>query len=286
MWIVFAFTSLVFLSARNLLTKFNVSNTNAFVSMWYTFLFQIPLGLLAVLITGIQIASPSFYYLVLLRVILDIVAFIFFFKALQLSKLSLIIPFMSLLPGLTIFTSFFINGQAIEPLRLLIILVIAISCYAIFKTSNGVAHTSDDKRGVVYILLVIVLYSILSPLHAEIIKISSPFTYFFISSIYFIVIWSLVIFLKFKKELFESFKNSKGILLNGANGVILSLEVLSLFLALAPGSITSVVTAIRTTDTAVSSVVGGVLFKEHITPKKVILIGVIFISVLLLVFTK
>jgi len=254
--------------------------------MWYTFLFQIPLGLLAVLITGIQIASPSFYYLVLLRVILDIVAFIFFFKALQLSKLSLIIPFMSLLPGLTIFTSFFINGQAIEPLRLLIILVIAISCYAIFKTSNGVAHTSDDKRGVVYILLVIVLYSILSPLHAEIIKISSPFTYFFISSIYFIVIWSLVIFLKFKKELFESFKNSKGILLNGANGVILSLEVLSLFLALAPGSITSVVTAIRTTDTAVSSVVGGVLFKEHITPKKVILIGVIFISVLLLVFTK
>jgi len=286
MWIVFAFTSLIFLSARNLLTKFNVSNTHAFVSMWYTFLFQIPLGVVAVLVTGIQIAAPSFYLLVLLRVILDIVAFIFFFKALQLSKLSLIIPFMSLLPGLTIFTAFFINGQTINPLRLLIIFVIAISCYAIFKTGNGVSHTSDDKRGVIYILLVIGLYSILSPLHAEIIKISSPFTYFFISSIYFIVIWSLVVFLRFKKELLESFKNKKNILLNGANGIVLSLEVLSLFLALAPGSSTAVVTAIRTTDTAVSSVIGGILFKEHITLKKVFLIGVIFVAVLLLVFTK
>jgi uncharacterized membrane protein len=283
MWIIFSFASLFFLNVRNILTKFNVSNTHAYVSMWYTFIFQFPLGLIAVLATGIQISDPKFFLLVLLRVILDIIAFVFFFKALQVSKLSLILPFMALLPALTIFTSFAINGQEIHLLRLLLVFVIAFCCYSIYKHGKERAHSSDDKKGILYIFLVIGLYSILDPLHAEILKISSPFTYFFISSIYFIVIWTGFILFTHKKELFESFTNKKNILFNGANGVVLSLEVISLFLALVPGSITSVVTAIRSTNTATSSVIGGVLFKEHLNTKKIFLIGIITLSVILLI---
>lgn len=282
MWVFFAFLSVVFLNARNLATKFNVAKTHEFVSMWYTFLFQIPVGLIAILVTGIQIHDNKFYLLVLVRVVLDIIAFVFLFKALKLSQLSTVLPFMGLLPVFTLFTSFAINGQEIQLQRLLLVLIIASCCFLLFRNGQIVEGISNRRVGS-YVMLVIFIYSVLDPLHAEIIKISTPFTYFFASSIYFIAIWSVVVFARYRTELQKSFSSRKIIATNAANGVILGLEVISLFLALVPGSVTAVVAAIRSTNIAISSVLGGLLFKESLSFKKVLLTGIITMAVVLLV---
>ncbi|HEX9804716.1 MAG TPA: hypothetical protein VGA67_03470 [Candidatus Dojkabacteria bacterium] len=284
MWVVFAFLSLLFLNARTIVTKFNVSKTHEYISIWYTFLFQIPLGVVAVLIMGIRIDDPQFFILVFGRVWLDIVAFIFFFKSLKLSSISIVLPFLALQPALSVFTSYFINGQAIEPLRLILVLIIAAACYILYKaTSEKSSKGLDNKKGIIFMLIVVGLYAILDPLHAEILEISAPTTYFFISSLYFITIWSIFIFWNFRKELFKSFKDRKAVLFNGSNGVILSLEVLSLFSALVPGSITAVVSSIRSTNIAVSSILGGIIFKEKLNKRKLLLIGIITMAVILLV---
>lgn len=70
MWIVYAFASLLFLNLRNLVTKHNVASTHEYVSMWYTFVFQIPLGILAVLTTGLEISDSKIGLIVTITILI------------------------------------------------------------------------------------------------------------------------------------------------------------------------------------------------------------------------
>src|SRR5436305_1706224 len=124
---------------------------------------------------------PTFFIYLVLDVGLITIVMWLYFRALQISPLSMCVPFLAFTPVFLIPSTYIILGQKPEPIKLLGVLLIVVGSLAMHRQLFAVGWLAPVKavlenRGSRYMLIVALIFSLTNPLDAKLVKMSDVFT--------------------------------------------------------------------------------------------------------------
>jgi uncharacterized membrane protein len=124
---------------------------------------------------------PAFLAYLVVDVALITVVMWLYFRALQISPLSMCIPFLAFTPVFLIPTTYIILGQKPQPIKLLGVALIVVGSLVMHRQLFAVGWLAPVKavieyKGSRYMLLVALIFSITNPLDAELVRRSDIYT--------------------------------------------------------------------------------------------------------------
>lgn len=176
---LYAFGAAFFTAASDAMAKQVLRRHSAVVVAWarlaYASIFLLPL----LFLVPIPKLDGIFWLTIAVLLPLEIIAIILYMKALQISPLSLTVPFLSLTPAFTIVTAFFILGELPDLPGLFGICMIIAGAFAlnIHRIKEGALkplHSIIAEKGSLLMIAVAFIYSITSVLGKAAIQHSSP----------------------------------------------------------------------------------------------------------------
>ena len=124
---------------------------------------------------------PTFLIYLVLDVGLITIVMWLYFRALQISPLSMCVPFLAFTPVFLIPSTYIILGQKPEPIKLLGVALIVAGSLAMHRQLFAVGWLAPVKavlenKGSRYMLIVALIFSLTNPLDAKLVKMSDVFT--------------------------------------------------------------------------------------------------------------
>jgi drug/metabolite transporter (DMT)-like permease len=285
LWFVFALLTAFFHATANALVKrFLLKKVNEYLVMWVRWAAAVPFLFIILFFIEIPQLSPSFWWILLITLPLEITALILYVKALKESPLSLTIPFLGLTPVFLIATSFILLGEIPNTAGIIGILLVVSGAYLLnaHTIKGGLLQplkAVTKERGSVLMIIVAFIFSFTSNLGKILIQKSSPlfFSWFYILA--FSVVFSPIALTK-AKSYFKQLKTNKRLIL--VMGIVAALAAISHMLAI---SLTLVPYAISVKRTSMifSVLYGYFIFREKNIRERllgsiVMLIGVALIT--------
>ncbi len=265
-WVVLSLVSAFTLATSDALTKKALTGKNEYIVAWFRLLFSIPLLLLLLLLIPKPDLEASFYRAFALSLPLEMLALVFYMKALTASPLSLTLPFLSLTPVFLIFVSYGIVGEKVSLQGGFGILMLATGSYmlhlhqmrkGIFEPFRAIFR----EKGSIYMLFVALIYSITSSLGKMAIEASSPLffatTYFIALILFFTPVALLMGRLDIKR--FVQSKQYRGLVLPG---IFYSIMIVSHMLAMSLTKVAYMI-SVKRTSVIIGIVYGYILFRER-----------------------
>jgi drug/metabolite transporter (DMT)-like permease len=284
MWVLYAILAMGSNAARNIISKRTVDTNDAIIGTWSALTFGFMVASVYVLFTGINITDNTFWMIIAIRIVGDILATWTYFKALERSQVSVVIPLTALLPVLTLGTSAFINNQAVSPLQLLGVVLISVSTVTLLAMQARKDKSTEqlDWRGVMFMAITVVLWSFMETFHKLGVDASNPATYFFFSYAGFAAITSLGMALWRWKQLTSLITTGKVWELS-PNGLVLGIERVFSLHAVVQGPVASVA-AIKFSSVIWTAFLAAFILQERLTVVKIVttigtVVGVILVIV-------
>jgi drug/metabolite transporter (DMT)-like permease len=264
-WVFLALISAFTLATSDTLTKKALTQTNEYLVAWFRLLFSIPLLLLLWVFIPVPKLDVSFYRAFVLALPLEIIAMVFYIKALKVSPLSLTLPFLSLTPAFLILISYLIIGEKVSFRGGIGIIFLTAGSYTLnlHEMQRGILEpfrAITKEKGSVLMIAVALIYSITSSLGKMAIAHSSPLffgiTYFIAVTLIFapIALWMG------RPELksFVSEKQFKGLLLPG---LFYSVMIASHMIAISLTKVAYMI-SVKRTSLIIGVIYGYFFFKE------------------------
>ena len=192
-WVFFSILTAFALATSDAFTKKALADTNEYLVAFFRLLFSLPLLLCLLFFIPFPRIDAEFYRAFAISLPLEILAMILYIKSLQVSPLSLTLPFLSLTPVFLILISYLILGEKVSFRGGTGIILLAAGSYllnlhevkkGLFAPFRAVAR----ERGSVMMIGVAVIYSVTSSLGKMAIEHSSPLffgvTYFVAMTIF------------------------------------------------------------------------------------------------------
>ncbi|MDX9702283.1 MAG: EamA family transporter [Candidatus Auribacterota bacterium] len=163
-WSVIALASALSVSIADSLTKKYLSGFSVFVVFWVRIAYTLPVLLVCSIGMTIPKLPAEFWIPMVPLVFCEVLAGVFYARALQVSPLSLTIPFMAFSPVFLIIVGYLILGEKVSPTGMLGIVLVTIGAYLLNIHHNkygilGPIRAVFHERGSWMMLLVAVLYS-------------------------------------------------------------------------------------------------------------------------------
>jgi drug/metabolite transporter (DMT)-like permease len=176
---VYAFGSAVFAATSDALSKKALNGHSVLVTAWVRLAYSAPFLLPLLWFIEIPRLDRSFGTIILILIPLEIGAILLYMKALQISPLSLTVPFLSLTPVFTLLTSLLMLGEMPDLSGGFGVLLIAMGAFLMnaHLTKNGLMEPLKAilrERGSLLMVAVAFIYSITSNLGKLAIQHSSP----------------------------------------------------------------------------------------------------------------
>ncbi len=284
-WIIYALISAFFTSFRDVFNKFGLKDLDEYIVAWsYRFLSVIFLLPLFFFFQIPQI-KQGFWVAFLISAGSSIFVTILFMRALKTSDLTLTIPILSFVPVFSIIVSFFVLGERIQTLGILGILLTATGSYLlkIEKRKQGLLAPIKalfEDKGVRYMFIVTLIWSITSSFDKIGTQSSSPFFWTFSTSLFLAIALLPIMLIKSKNIIKKIWKNSKSLVPAGIGGAY---NILFFTLAINSGLVAYTI-SIKRLSMLISVIVGFIFFKEKDMRQRlpgavIMLIGAILISV-------
>jgi len=273
-------------SSSEIVSKFTLlQEIDEYVVSWALRFFALPVLILGVLIYGTPSISNDFWLALFFTIPSGVLATLLYMKAIQASDLSLISPLAGISPVLVLLSSPFIIGEFPSVFGLIGVMTTSVGVYILKIDKASTGFLSPFKailtdRGAQYMLGMLILYSITSPIDKIGVEASSPIFYTFMLHIGQILILT---------PLMMYFSDDWKLVLTNDQGKILSIGLLSglsSIVQMTAISLTLVVyvISIKRAGIILSVLAGHFLFneeefKERILGTLVILSGLILIAV-------
>lgn len=163
--ITLAIIATVFFVIQTGFQKRLADKTNAYIIMWGTWTITTVCFGAATFVMGWPEIHLSFWIAMAVNVPLLIIANFMIIRAVQLSPLSVTIPYLALTPVFTLFTSWIILGEFPSLAGAIGILLIPIGAMVLQKTNNGLEEklswrSFTKERGTWYTIIVAFIWSI------------------------------------------------------------------------------------------------------------------------------
>jgi drug/metabolite transporter (DMT)-like permease len=288
-WVSLSLISAFTLSTSDALTKKALAYSNEYLVAWFRLLFSIPLLILIWFFIPMPKLDIEFYKAFAFALPLEIIAIIFYIKALRISPLSLTLPFLALTPVFLIFISYLILGEDVSLQGGIGIIFIATGSYTLnlHEMRRGIFEpfrAITRERGSVLMICVATIYSITSSLGKMAIVHSSPLffgvTYFTAVTIIFapIALWMG----RSELKRFISGKQFKRLLLPG---IFYSVMIAFHMIAISLTKVAYMI-SVKRTSLLIGVVYGYFLFREKNLRERLLGAILMFIGFVMIVTTS
>jgi drug/metabolite transporter (DMT)-like permease len=288
-WVLLALISAFTLATSDALTKKALTRSNEYLVAWFRILFSIPLLLFIWFFIPMPKLDIEFYKAFAFALPLEIIAIIFYIKALRISPLSLTLPFLSLTPVFLIVVSYLILGEKVSFRGSIGIIFITVGSYTLnlHEMRKGIFEpfgTITKEKGSVLMITVALIYSVTSSLGKIAIEHSSPLffgiTYFIAVTIVFapIALWLG----KGELKSFISGKQFKCLLLPG---LFYSVMIASHMIAMSLAKVAYMI-SVKRTSLIMGVIYGYFLFREKNIKERLIGAVLMFIGFVMIVTTS
>lgn len=130
---------------------------------------------------GIHVPLLTFFAYLVVDVTMITGVMWLYFRALQISPLSLCVPFLSFTPVFLLFTGFVMLGELPEPVKILGVVLIVVGSFVMHRKLFAVSWLAPAKaviqeKGSRYMLLVSLIFAITNPLDKKLVMMSDVFT--------------------------------------------------------------------------------------------------------------
>lgn len=179
LWVPWALLSALMTASNDALTKRVLATHNEYVIAWFRLLWALPFLLASFLFIKVPQVDGIFCLAFLTALPLEVTATILYVKALQVSPLSLTVPFLSLTPIFLIVIPYLVLGETISLTGVIGVLLIAAGGYTlnikeIHKGYLAPFAAAGRERGSLFMVAVALIYSITATLGKLAIQHSSP----------------------------------------------------------------------------------------------------------------
>jgi len=190
LWILYALTAALTLATSDALTKKALSGRSEYAIAWLRLVATVPVLVPVLMVSPVPQIKPAFYTAVGLSIPLEIVAVLFYVKALKLSPLSLTLPFLSLTPVFLLVIPVLVLGESITPVAAVGVILVAAGGYCLNAGERGSGWFGPVKaivreRGSMYMIAVALIYSVTSTLGKQAVESSSPL---FFGAVYYLAL--------------------------------------------------------------------------------------------------
>ena len=164
LWLLLAIICAFFFATHQAFSKNILKKANNIVLSWASYVFGLPI-VAVIAFLFVEIKYDSVFWLALAATVaLNFVALLLFFKSIQTSPLSKVIPLVNLTPLFLIFTAIFIAGEFPSAKGILGILIIVIGAYLLNISTSKSGFFEPFKfivkhKGSFYMLLVAFIWS-------------------------------------------------------------------------------------------------------------------------------
>lgn len=184
MWIPLILATAFFVSVQDVLGKKIIGRVDPHVVAWGWLFFSLPLLIVCLLIDGIPPLGPLFWKALAISAVFLTFASVFYFKAIKYSDLSIAVPMLALTPLFLLITSPIMLGEFPGFLGIIGIILIVIGSYVLHLPERQGNVWEPFKRlfkekGVRYMMMVAVLFSVSGNLDKVGVIHSSPYMWLF-----------------------------------------------------------------------------------------------------------
>jgi len=181
-WIVYSLVCSLLNCLQGAFVKHLAMKLNRYLVTWSIFAFSVPFMVILLVVTGVPPVKPSFFPALAGALLTNALAFTLYVRALQVSPLSLTIPFLSFTPFFLILTGRLILGELPTPMGIVGIVLIIGGAYSINLERAGQGLLSPFKniyqeRGSLLMLVTAALWSLSSTMDKAGVLSSSPAFY-------------------------------------------------------------------------------------------------------------
>ncbi|MEW5894750.1 MAG: DMT family transporter [Candidatus Omnitrophota bacterium] len=264
MWVLLSIVTAIGTSISDVLGRKVIDKAGVYVVSWAWSAFTLPFLLIFLFIEGIpDRIGPAFWPAAVITTCILTVSSLLFFRAIQISDLSLSVPMLAFTPMFLLISSPLIVKEFPDPLGIVGIVLIVIGSYILNfgRKDQGLLEPFRylfKNKGSRMVLLVAVLYSIGGNIDKIGILQSSPVLWMFSINLFVALALSVFVFIKVKKPV-QVIKSSWMPLL--LMGFVTSIAVVAQMYALRL-TIVPYVIAIKRTSVVMTALLGLVLFKE------------------------
>jgi uncharacterized membrane protein len=218
---------------------------------------------------------------------LEILAIVLYIKAIRISDLSLVLPFLSLTPVFLIFFSWIILGEKVSTEGTIGIILVATGGYtlqasSILKGPLEPLRALFRNKGVLYMIAVAFIYSITSSLGKMAILHSSalffPILYFSLVTLFF----SPLVCLNLRRDIYKKVNLRKDIKGAAFAGGLYGLMIITHMIAISISNVAYMI-AIKRSSMLMGSIYGFVIFKEKGIKERVFGAFLMLVGILLII---
>jgi drug/metabolite transporter (DMT)-like permease len=212
----------------------------------------------------------SGYYLYgFITIVLNFFANYFYIKAIEVSDISSVVPFLAFTSLFTALSSYLVLGEQLAKIQILGIFVVVISSFFInYKSGSSIKKLFKFNKGALLMILVSLLWAISAPFDKLAVTHSNAISHSFIQSI-FISFLNLIMVLRFSKEkLFSDFLKAPRALIAGS--IIASIALGLQFYAYTLMQVSIFESLKRGLAIITAFIISSIFFKEKISLIKII----------------
>jgi drug/metabolite transporter (DMT)-like permease len=296
MWFPLALTAMLMLVVRRSSEKTLAGRIPPTSMAWLQQTFALPFIALALLLPMAGFYNPldlsnQFYWVLAVYTVLGAIDVILYFKAISLGDISAISGVLSLVVVSSLIGAYFILGQVPSTLGIIGSACVLAGAYLASKrpASTDTVKTAAHKLAIIFILIIVVIRGIYSPLEVLAIRETDPFYFNFASSLLAVPVIVLVMYLRgrrtgkpaFSKQLVKSVNIHRlGLLIIG---ITYTINLTCTYAAKVIADNAAYVTTIKSTQVLPMMILGVFLFKEKVSLRQwiglgIIMIGLVFFS--------
>ncbi|MBI5682016.1 MAG: EamA family transporter [Deltaproteobacteria bacterium] len=263
LWVILAFTTAFSLATADALSKKAMTKSNEYVIAWVREGYALPFIALAFIFIPIPHLDKQFWISTIVLLPLEIIAIILYVKAVNISPLSLTIPFMALSPAFVIVISYILLGELPDKSGFIGILLIVLGAYLLNANGNSKGKgllfplkAIVKEKGSVFMIIVSLIYSITSTIGKIAVQHSSPVFFGFFYPFLLTIILSVILGIR---GCFQQIVSRPRMFL--IIGFVTSIMIVSHFMAISMADVAYVI-SIKRTNLIFSIVYGTIIFKE------------------------
>jgi len=283
-WLIFALLTALFTSLQDIFGKKVIHKVDVTVAAWAWQFFSLPFLYPVLIIKGIPVIKPPFWYALAVSTFILIFASLYYFKAIKISDISLSMPMLAFTPLLLLISSPIILGEFPKPLGLIGISFIVIGSYILNIKEKRKGFLEPFKSllkapGTRYMLYVALLFSIGANMDKIGVLSASPVMWITALNTSLMIILTIVMLFNSKNILQQIRGGWVFLVLVGlANAIALIFQMEAIRLTLVPYLI-----AVKRTSVIMTVLFGFLLFKEKGFQERfwgvvVMVFGVVLIS--------
>lgn len=285
LWVLYTLISAFSWATADAFTKKISYKFDDYIVIFSRFLYATPFLLVLLFFIEIPSLNNIFWITLIISLPIEVIAWILYIKAIRVSPLSLVVPFITLTPVFLILTSFLILGEFPTLTGLIGIFFVVFGAYLlniqdIKKGLLAPIKAIFKERGCIFMIIVAFLFSINTNLGKVLARESSPM---FVSATYFplvAIILFTILMIKSKNNINQLYQDKKMQIFSGFFFALMMIfHYLAVMLVIVP-----YMSSVKRTSTLFGTLYGWLIFKERNISGRIIgtiimLVGVSLITI-------